>query len=398
MKRKKSKGLPLFQRARWRVEDALYAGLELALTSVTSPTAYHLGEVLGALAWRFAPRFRRTILRNLRVAFAGEKDPAELHALAHEVMLRAGGNLLSSIRTAAIPAQKVPALVDVVDQHLFSEALAAGKGVILVLPHMGNWEALAQVGPEVSAPWPGATHYRPLNNPYLDARISARRGRTGMTLFSKKASALAMTSFLRQGGAIGILGDQRVGKAGEVVPFFGRATSCTPLPALLTKRTGARALALSMSTSAPGRWAMRFHPVSEPYDTANCMAAMEQAMRTSPADVFWLQDRWMRAMDSSLQVIGKSTGEVEENKPHRALHITEEGYTLFKGSQPEPIPIRMPEWNAGAASWIRALEQLDEADPLPLDAVICPCKASSSLRKACRMIDLPLGVAGGKPK
>jgi hypothetical protein len=54
--------------------------------------------------------------------------------------------------------------------------------------------------------------------------------------------------------------------------------------------------------------------------TADCMAALEQAMRASPTDVFWLQERWkvyVRANRTIRDWLGYD--DCGEGKPHRAL-------------------------------------------------------------------------------
>jgi hypothetical protein len=139
-------------------------------------------------------------------------------------------------------------------------------------------------------------------------------------MFSKRDPFHQVTGFLREGGIVGILADQRVGMQGEVVSFFGRLTRASPLPSLLARRAKSEVLALSLVTERPGKWKAVFLPVASPPTTANCMATLESAMKASPADVFWLQERWKvyvkrrRPFQQWLAPV-VSAG----NKPHRAL-------------------------------------------------------------------------------
>ena len=55
------------------------------------------------------------------------------------------------------------------------------------------------------------THYRPLNNALINAVVERRRRRRGLELFAKRSSTHRLSSFVRGGGAMGILADQRVG-------------------------------------------------------------------------------------------------------------------------------------------------------------------------------------------
>jgi KDO2-lipid IV(A) lauroyltransferase len=134
--------------------------------------------------------------------------------------------------------------------------------------------------------------YRPLNNHLLDARVLARRQADGTRMFSKRDNPLHVAGFLRAGGIVGILADQRAGKLGEPAVFFGRLTRASPLPSLLARRSKSSVLALAVTTEKPGKWLARFIPVASPPTTAHCMVALERAMKAGPVDVFWFQERW----------------------------------------------------------------------------------------------------------
>ena len=277
---------------RWHLECLGHSFIEGLAVLLPGPWVFKFGEMLGSLAWHILPSRRKTVLRNLRIAFAGEMELTEIHRLARDTFRRSGANLISATHTARLGPEQVRKVVTVENLHLLEEAQARGKGVVLLLAHMGNWELLTKL---IHVFPPGSkcgAFYRPLNNPLLDARVLAHRQADGTRMFSKRDPFHEVTKFLRDGGIVGILSDQRVGMQGEVVPFFGRLTRATPLPSLLARRAKAEVLALSLVTTAPGKWKAVFHPVASPPTTAHCMAALETAMKSSPADVFWLQERW----------------------------------------------------------------------------------------------------------
>jgi KDO2-lipid IV(A) lauroyltransferase len=277
---------------RWRLECLGHSIIEGLAAMLPGPWVFRLGEMLGALAWHLMPQRRRIVLRNLRIAFAGEKDLTEIHQLARATFRRSGANLVSVSHTARLSPAQLRNALSVENLHLLENAQSRGKGVVLLLAHMGNWELLSRI---IHLFPPGSkcgAFSRPLNNPLLDARVLARRQADGTRMFSKRDPFHEVTKFLRDGGIVGILADQRVGMQGEVVPFFGRLTRASPLPSLLARRAKAEVLALSVVTESPGKWRAVFHPVASPPTTAHCMAALETAMKSSPADVFWLQERW----------------------------------------------------------------------------------------------------------
>jgi Kdo2-lipid IVA lauroyltransferase/acyltransferase len=312
-----------WRRLRWRLEAAVFVATETLLGLLPLPWVAAAGRLAGAVAERVLPGRRRSVARNLRIAFAGERSAEELGALCAEVFRRSGANLLCSLRTAEMGERSLARALTVRDEIVYREALARGKGVVMVLAHMGNWEALAQWFPKLLPPGvQGATVYRPLNNPITNARVAATRTRRGVGLFSKDDNPLGMAAFLRRGGVLGVLADQRAGQIGELVPFFGRLTSCTPIPAILARRTGAAVVGVSLRTVGPGRWEMGFHAM-EPGEptTVGVMRLVERMMRVSPADVFWLQDRWKVPARQPPKQPGKPAraGDATPTKRRRAL-------------------------------------------------------------------------------
>lgn len=356
------------------------------------PLVFRFGEALGALAWHFLPQRRRIVLRNLRIAFAGEKELPEIIRMAKETFRRSGANLVSVAHTARLAPDELGKAIHIENLVLLEEALATGKGVVLLLAHMGNWELLSRLVHLFPPGSKAGAFYRPLNNPLLDARVLARREADGTRMFSKRDPFHQVTGFLREGGIVGVLADQRVGMQGEVVPFFGRLTRTSPLPSLLARRAKAEVLALSLVTERPGKWKAVFLPVEKPHTTPHCMAALEAAMKASPADVFWLQERW-KVFVKRFRPFGKWLEPVlhQGAKPHRALIWLTEAMD----SLPEPwlhpdvayeaaIPAgaRAPEWLPegarihfhpplqSARDINSAIRSFDSTDTLPFDFII----------------------------
>ncbi len=303
----------------WRLECLAHSLIEGLAGLLPGPWLFRLGEGIGGLVWHFMPSRRNIILRNLRIAFGDEIPPAELRRMAKETFRRTAGNLISAAHTARLTPDQLGRVLHLENLDLLEQALARGKGVVLLLAHMGNWEVLSRLIHLFPKGSKTGAFYRPLNNLLLDERVLKRRQADGTRMFSKRDPFHQVTSFLREGGIVGILADQRVGMQGEIVPFFGRVTRASPLPSLLARRAKSEVLALSVVAVSPGKWKAVFTPVATPYSTANCMVALENAMKASPTDVFWLQERWkvyVRHRQPMEAWLGPDTvGE----KPHRVL-------------------------------------------------------------------------------
>lgn len=352
--------------------------IEWLVGLLPGPWAFRFGELLGEMAWHLMTQRRKIVQRNLRIVFAGEKNLAEIRRMARASFRRSGANLICAAHSARLTPEKLAEVIHIENLELLEEKLATGKGVVLLLAHMGNWEILSRI---VHLFPPGSktgAFYRPLNNELLDARILQRRQADGSRMFSKRDPFHQVTAFLRDGGIVGILADQRVGMQGEVVPFFGRLTRASPLPSLLARRAKAEVLALSLTTESPGKWKAVFLPVAAPPTTANCMSALEKSMQPGLMDIFWLQDRWKLYVSpnrSITQWLGDP--DVTGQKHHRLLWCLPQGMNL----QDVPETWRHPDAghellpaetikSLGPAALIKRISELEDAGLLPIDCLI----------------------------
>lgn len=305
---------------KWRSEFIAYSVVGWLAKRLPCRYVFRIGEAIGLLAWFTMSKRRRIVVRNLRIAMAGELEAKQILRLARQTFTRSGANLISASHTARLTAAQVRNVIEMENLNLLEEAQRCGQGVVLLLAHMGNWELLTKLIHLFPPNSKCGAFYRPLSNPLIEASVLARRQADGTRLFSKRDPLHQVTGFLRDGGIVGILADQRVGLQGEVLPFFGRLTRASPLPSLLARRAKARVLALSLVTDRPGHWTARLLPVPSPPNTIHCMAALENSMKSSPIDVFWLQERWMikvrpKRPFSKWLPLDAPIGQ----KPHRAL-------------------------------------------------------------------------------
>lgn len=276
-----------------RVEYAFYRTFEAVLGAVPLDVVSKIGEWLGLAVWRVSGKHRRLVTRNLRIATAREApDPTTLEKLVRDTFRRAGGNMMASLRSAIMEPEELRPFVQFEGMEIIQQASRDGRGTVLVWAHMGNWEMLAQLLPEAGEDIRGGPIYRPLANPLLDQLTVDRRTRQGAILFDKRSGFNGPAGLLRSGGVLTIMGDQRAGGSGELCPFFGRLSSCTPLPTLLAKRTKASVVTLSISTTSSGTWKLKVRAVEQFTTTTEIMAALERSMCDSLTDVFWFHDRW----------------------------------------------------------------------------------------------------------
>lgn len=269
----------------------------------------------GGLHYLLAAR-RKIVRRNLDIIqtalqSTGRQDILDSHhplaapveQLSLEVFKRSFMHLLVGFRLNQVCFQTTKAHVKVVGMEYLIQALQAKRGAILLLGHMGPWELLSQLPlyfKEAGITAPFAAMYRPLNNAAVDLYVRKLREQFGMQLFSREDGFHKPMGFLRAGGILGVLADQKM-REGTPASFFGIEVPTNPLPGLMHRRTGAPMLVLSFKLVGPQQWELSFKPVKLPEGSAKkdrsqmaraANMALEAAFLQSPLDVFWLHKRF----------------------------------------------------------------------------------------------------------
>ena len=290
---------------------------------------FPIGNLMGLAAWLLLPHYRRLARRNLEIAFGNEKSARELRGIVRRHFQRLTANLICSAKLGSMPPENVARYVETENLDAVHQELRAGRPVILLLSHIGNWELFAPLVPHYADYARIGTVYQKLGNRYIDQDVSRKRARAGTELFDRGEGFHKPIELLRSGGLIGILADQHAGDHGLWTPFFGRLASTSPLPGLLAKRTGAAVIAAAVRTEGPARWRMVFTPrIDSPGDSVNSITlkgneTIEQQIRKAPEDWFWVHNRWKTPKPHFLLTHYKrgvyAPSETRDLKPFRIL-------------------------------------------------------------------------------
>lgn len=284
-----------------RLEALGVAVLRGVLGRTTPERAEAAGRRLGLLYRRVDARRRELARANVARAFP-EKAAAEVDALSTAVFAHFGGLALELLHAAARPVSETVLRVEFPDAAAAREASRSGRGVLFLTAHLGNWEYSA-VG-MAAAGVPASVVARPLDNPLLDAWLTAYRTSNGNAIIDKHDAARGMLRALRSGGVLGVLADQHVAPPdGIPVPFFGRPASTTSALARIVDRTEALVLPAAAIRIAPARYRLVLEPVLDVRTlsaaerdvaalTARFNAILERLIRQHPEQWLWLHNRW----------------------------------------------------------------------------------------------------------
>ena len=368
----------------YRAGSALFAALPL-------PVLFRLGQFAGFCAWLVLPHYRHLALHNLAIAFGHEQSERELRCLVRRHFQRLGANLLCSIKVAVMPLALLEKRVKIENLDAIHQHLRAGRPVVAILSHLGNWEVFSQIWPRFFGYVRNSTVYQKLGNPLIDEHVRKLRARTGVEMFDRKDGFHKPIELLRAGGIIGILSDQHAGDHGLWVPFFGKIASTTPLPALLAKRTNAALIAIGLYTEGVARWRITVEPALDTRAgsiealTAKSNETIAAQIRRAPEDWFWVHDRWKTPRPNFLLSRYKRGVYVPPNSPAARL-------------KPFRILIRSSNWLGDSVMGVPAVRAIKQGRPDAHVTVAVPEKIAAIWKlipEVDEIISLPAGSLFG---
>jgi Kdo2-lipid IVA lauroyltransferase/acyltransferase len=197
-----------------------------------------LGHGLGSLVWLCKGRSAKITLRNIQRCFPN------LSAQEHKQLAK------QSLQETAKTAMEAGAIwrnswqwlqqkiVAMEGDELLREKVAAGKGVLVLAPHHGNWEVVA---PYLASVAHLTAMYQPLENPEMDKLVLAGRSKLNISMApTNRKGVMMLFKALQNGTIVGILPDQVPDQdsGNQVAPFMGHPALTMTLVHGLIQRTG----------------------------------------------------------------------------------------------------------------------------------------------------------------
>ncbi len=198
--------------------------------------------------------------------------------------------------------------LDAQARRVLNEAVAEGKGVILISGHVGNWEILGQA--IAAAGYPIATIATPFYDPRVTRWLDKWRTQHGLKILWRDGnSGKAILRALRSNSLMAFLIDQDTKTTGDYVPFFGRPAFTPTTPAALALRTGAPVIfcwhhrrakhhQITVERLQYDRSGNRQHDVLAL--TALLTARLETVIRAAPEQWVWMHRRWRTVRQGSI--------------------------------------------------------------------------------------------------
>ncbi|MFG2711641.1 phosphatidylinositol mannoside acyltransferase [Streptomyces goshikiensis] len=290
--------------AREKLVDGLYGLGWAGVKKLPEPAAVALGRRIADFTWK---RRGKSVLRlesNL-ARVVPDASPERLRALSQAGMRSYMRYWMESFRLPTMETGRFGQDVQMKDEHILREALASGRGVVVALPHLANWD-LAGAWAVGHLGVPFATVAERLKPESLFDRFVAYRESLGMEVLPHTGGAAfgTLARRLRSGGLVCLVADRDLSASGVEVDFFGSTARMPAGPALLAQQTGAVLLPATLYYGDTPKMYGRIHPEvtvpgtgTRPEKTAAMTQALADAFASGisehPEDWHMLQRLWL---------------------------------------------------------------------------------------------------------
>lgn len=257
-----------------------------------------LAEILGKFFYNYIPIRKDVVLKNLSLAFP-EKSAAEIDRLA-------GLNYVHFLKTFfdvflmdKFDEERLMTNINVVGLELLREEYNKGNGVIILTGHFGNWEVGA-VATGIASGVSINVLTKQQRNPYVTEWMDNLRQKFGNRVSNLGTGVRSLFKTLKEGGMIGIVGDQRGPKESERIAIFGQPTAFYNGFASIIAKSASPVVVAIMSRQPDDSYVLEFQKMEYSTEGENPVlnivqqyaTILEKYIRKYPEQWFWMHNIW----------------------------------------------------------------------------------------------------------
>ena len=261
---------------------------------------------IGKLVYHLLPLRRGVVLENLRRVFAESISESEIRRLAQAYYGHYARFISDFVRQIFMSAERRKTWIRVENIESPLRVHNAGKGILLLTGHFGNWEVSTVAGIRQFPEYRGLFYFvrRPLRPKWLNDFVTWRFKQAGLGTLSKRGSLDQIIELLGKGAIIVNVFDQHARQGeGVVVDFLGHPASTFKSLALLAMETGAPVIPSYSWREPDGTHVLRFEdplPLIECEDVGEAIrrntraynATLERMLLRHPEQWIWMHKRW----------------------------------------------------------------------------------------------------------
>lgn len=228
----------------------LYLAAWKVVRALPEPTAYKLFARLARRSVKKRGNSYARLKSNLR-RVKPDIGEAELDALTAQGMESYLRYWCDAFRLPTWNQERIISTVTVTGEEMFRSLVAEGRGVIVSLPHSGNWD---HAGAYFSATGiPIVSVAEKLKPERVFKAFLKYRERIGMKIYSTSENVIPLLNqHLVKGDVVALVADRDLSKSGIEVNFFGGIAKMPSGPALLALRNNSYLLVAHVTYTTEG--------------------------------------------------------------------------------------------------------------------------------------------------
>jgi KDO2-lipid IV(A) lauroyltransferase len=263
--------------------------------------ALRLGGWLGQLARHLQKRRVEIARENMQQALP-ELPPEEMSAAIRRMFKHMGICFADMLRLDKYRGQSdLERYFSINGVENLHEALALGRGCIILSGHIGFWEAGTFFLPQTGMKFEVVA--KPMRNPLVDGFFVRMRQASGTSLINSRKGARGILKSLQNNHVVGLLLDQHLKGPGSVsAPFFGRPAHTTTIITQMATRYQIPIITAFSYRRPDNTYECSYEKMfflEGDLSEANVLAnttllnqKLEQAIRHDISQWFWLHRRW----------------------------------------------------------------------------------------------------------
>lgn len=291
----------------YRMEYRLVRGAGAFFNAMPYRCALGAAWVLGKLLYAIAGKRRREAARRVRLVFGDAIPGREVRRICWTSFRNTIFNAVEMVRIRKFGLDDMRKMIPAIDDHVHAlNALLArtdGRGVLLALPHMGNWDLAGSACHLSGIPIFSVAGKQ--RNPYMNNFINEQRSGRGMDIIERGGRALRQIMVrIRRGEVFAILPDTRSFTPDLKVAFLGGEANLARGMASFALSLEVPVQPVIMRRIGWTRFEFDWHdPIWPSVEndreaelqriTESVMGIIDAAIRKTPEQWFWYNKRWV---------------------------------------------------------------------------------------------------------
>lgn len=248
-----------------------------------------LGRITALIVYTFSREDRTGLAYNLSLALNRSPNDPFIRKTARRIFTNYGRYLVDFFYFPQIPKQKARTFFSHLEnEEILSQAIADGKGVIILSAHIGNWEVSGNIAEHPMAVVAMA-HNTTMTENLVD-RLRVNQGVKQFVIDDSLFAGIEILHYLRDNGIVAMVGDKDFWGTGKQISFFGKKVTFPVGPVILAMTTGAALIPAFVLMQPDGRY---FGILEKPI-TIRQHEDKEKAIEQTLKDIAVVFERYIR--------------------------------------------------------------------------------------------------------